>query len=69
MNHQANSLVLVVVFYVEHSHLDFLYVTVYETFVKLIRSDKAIFFLKVFAQLRLHVTAIRSNLTKLLEKY
>ena len=35
----SNSLVLVVVFYIEHSHLDFLYVTVCETFVSIIRSD------------------------------
>ena len=44
MNFQTNSEVLSVVFYVEHSHLDFLYVTVHETFVKLIRSDDVIFF-------------------------
>ena len=39
MNYQANLLVLVVVFYVECSHLDFLCVTVYETFVEVIRSN------------------------------
>ena len=39
MNCQANSLVLVVVFYIEYSHLDFFNVSVYETFVEIIRSD------------------------------
>ena len=44
MNDRDNPLVLVVVFYVERSHLDFLDVTMYETFVELIRSDNVIFF-------------------------
>ena len=42
VNYQANLLVLVVVFYVEWSHLDFLCVTVYETFVEVIRSNNVI---------------------------
>ena len=68
MNFTSNSLVIVVVFYVEHSHLDFLYVTVYETFVKLIRSDNVNFVLERHGRVRLNVTAIRSIRVNVTEK-
>ena len=44
--YQANSLAPRGMFYVEYSHLDFLYVTVYETLVKLIRSENVNFVLE-----------------------
>ena len=54
--------------YVEHSHLDFLYVTVYETFVKLIRSDNMNFVLERLGRVRLNVTGIRSIRMNVIEK-
>ena len=55
-------------FYVEHSHLVFLYVTVYETFVKLIRSDNVNFVLERLGRVRLNVTGIRSIRMNVIEK-